>query len=722
MSYRLPAPPASTAPHPEGTVVCVICGAWSHAAAKGARGWRADVCPRHGKPVEKVRTADGAALCSQCEGVAQHTGLLATYEHAPAARSSALEVGASAARSSVQAKRAAGSSEAARSALAKEAAHAKERVQREFDALSRALEARQEAIALQVKLANKQAKLFKVVGRAMTEARMPTNDAACCALWSCTRARVETIESAGLDGGGLDSGVLDFAGDHKDLVDAISSFGAIAASETDLDLKRCSLSCAAPKLALVGSCVQTTVVAESIVNVVGSRLVGTRLREALRKLSLRAVAEPSTSLDVRVAEWEIADDAESAHAQIEITYDHPCSVAVSAVLSGAAIPLFSVSFINVDIAKSKAEFPSQLRASKEYDVPLVLYDVDKNELVTAEGLAPGSIDWNVEIEDRRSGNVAVDEALGCVHVTLEASGSYAINIYATPAGTDKWEPLSGSPYKLIAVPPGPVRTLEAFDYVSGSWATLPGMCSRRHGLGVAVHGGCILALGGHDGKDFLSTVELYDPNVNRWSPVEPMPSACQCPGVQVVGDRLFVVGGSRTNAYLSSTSVFDIQRGSWSGAAGMSSPRSYHATALVGDKIYVIGGHNGEKYLNTGECYDPEADRWLPIPPLKRPKYGAGVVVADKCIYLIGGYNGNISSGAIERFDTDSQTWATLTPSELCRFGLAAAQLDGKFYAAGGQMLSEYLADVECYSTTEAKWSPCPPMPTRRQWLALAVL
>lgn len=52
-----------------------------------------------------------------------------------------------------------------------------------------------------------------------------------------------------------------------------------------------------------------------------------------------------------------------------------------------------------------------------------------------------------------------------------------------------------------------LNTMEYLDLETGAWTQLSAMNTHRHGLGVAVLGGTLYAVGGHDGWSYLNTVE-----------------------------------------------------------------------------------------------------------------------------------------------------------------------------------------------------------------------
>jgi N-acetylneuraminic acid mutarotase len=68
-----------------------------------------------------------------------------------------------------------------------------------------------------------------------------------------------------------------------------------------------------------------------------------------------------------------------------------------------------------------------------------------------------------------------------------------------------------------------------------AWTAVAAMGSKRSGVGVAVVGGMLYAIGGYDGSSFLSSVERYDPGQDAWTAVAAMGSKRFGVGVAVVG-------------------------------------------------------------------------------------------------------------------------------------------------------------------------------------------
>ena len=66
-----------------------------------------------------------------------------------------------------------------------------------------------------------------------------------------------------------------------------------------------------------------------------------------------------------------------------------------------------------------------------------------------------------------------------------------------------------------------------FDPHKIDWHMVASMNQRRCGVGVAVLGDLLYAVGGHDGSSYLNSVERYDPKTNQWSSEVAPTSTCR---------------------------------------------------------------------------------------------------------------------------------------------------------------------------------------------------
>lgn len=61
-----------------------------------------------------------------------------------------------------------------------------------------------------------------------------------------------------------------------------------------------------------------------------------------------------------------------------------------------------------------------------------------------------------------------------------------------------------------------------YDPQTNMWSEVQSMHTCRGGVGLTSLGGYMFAVGGHDGKSYLSTTEMYSPTTNTWNMVAPM--------------------------------------------------------------------------------------------------------------------------------------------------------------------------------------------------------
>ena len=146
-----------------------------------------------------------------------------------------------------------------------------------------------------------------------------------------------------------------------------------------------------------------------------------------------------------------------------------------------------------------------------------------------------------------------------------------------------------------------VKTVEAYDPVTNSWASLADMPTARNRLGVATgSNGKIYAIGGQDDRnDYTAVVEEYDPVSNTWATRRSMSTERCMPGV-VAGSnsRIYAIGGDAViNGGLvtqNSVEEYNPITNSWMSRAAMPSGRESPGIAATNDgKIYIVGGSLG---------------------------------------------------------------------------------------------------------------------------------
>jgi kelch-like protein 20 len=159
-----------------------------------------------------------------------------------------------------------------------------------------------------------------------------------------------------------------------------------------------------------------------------------------------------------------------------------------------------------------------------------------------------------------------------------------------------------------------VATSERYDAGTDAWSPLPPLSHERFCLGGATLGGALYAVGGFDGKMYLSSVERYDPREGgaRWTLCAPMASKRGSLAVAAAADgrTLLAAGGFRGDAFLATVEVYEARMDAWRPAAALGAPRAYGAAAAADGAVCVLGGLNGREHALAVEVYDARRDAW----------------------------------------------------------------------------------------------------------------
>jgi len=189
--------------------------------------------------------------------------------------------------------------------------------------------------------------------------------------------------------------------------------------------------------------------------------------------------------------------------------------------------------------------------------------------------------------------------------------------------------------------------LWSYDLASDTWTVLASMSQGRAGLGIAVVGNSLYAIGGRTSTGGpctggpLSSVERYDVDTDTWSSVASLPSARSDLAAATVGGKIYVFGGcDAAGVFLHDVDVYDPETDTWSTApTDMPTARAgMYAVARKGGTVYVIGGWAGGPPLSTNESYKASTDTWTTgLLPMPTPRAEAGAVGTGGGIYIVGG-------------------------------------------------------------------------------------
>ena len=97
-------------------------------------------------------------------------------------------------------------------------------------------------------------------------------------------------------------------------------------------------------------------------------------------------------------------------------------------------------------------------------------------------------------------------------------------------------------------------------------------------------------------------------------------------GVAVVGELLFAIGGFDDSSPLDSVERYDPKTNQWTYVAKMTTCRGGVGAGAMGGRLWAVGGHNGEQYLNSAESYNLLTNKWEEGAPMHVFRAGSGVV------------------------------------------------------------------------------------------------
>jgi N-acetylneuraminic acid mutarotase len=227
------------------------------------------------------------------------------------------------------------------------------------------------------------------------------------------------------------------------------------------------------------------------------------------------------------------------------------------------------------------------------------------------------------------------------------------------------------------------NTVQAYDPVNNTQATLAPMPNRRHGLAAAAVGGKIYALGGSVGAGQMLINEEYDPASNTWVTKSSMTVGRYSFAAAAVNGKVYTFGDGVVEEYDPGLDI-------WTTRAPLSDARTGLAAAVVSGRIYVVGG-TGPSSLN--EEYDPVLNSWTTRAPMPTARLGLGAASVGGKVYAYGGLAGSYSL-LNEEYDPAANAWLTRN-STLSRYYFAMAAARGKIYASGGSNGSYLTANYE---------------------------
>ncbi|ETB58495.1 hypothetical protein YYC_04086 [Plasmodium yoelii 17X] len=180
--------------------------------------------------------------------------------------------------------------------------------------------------------------------------------------------------------------------------------------------------------------------------------------------------------------------------------------------------------------------------------------------------------------------------------------------------------------------------------------------------------GCILAIGGTDGKKKYALIEKYCQEKKKWKQINLMHFS-----------------------------------------------RSNFCGICTGDNnLFVLGGEGNQHILKSVEYYDSKINSWRSLPPLNCVRHSASAIIFHNTIFIIGGKDGIGNYGKVHKsvemlnLNEKNMKWKMCKSLKQARLALVAIVFDNKIYAIGGSTGVKDLKSVEIYDFKRNEWSEGP--------------
>ena len=157
----------------------------------------------------------------------------------------------------------------------------------------------------------------------------------------------------------------------------------------------------------------------------------------------------------------------------------------------------------------------------------------------------------------------------------------------------------------------------------------------------------ILAIGGHDGQNYLSSVERFSWQDKRWHlDIKRMNSKRSCFGAVSINfeydQRVYIIGGQNENEAIESCEFYSSLRKTWTFFASLKYPRLglSVSTSPSNRFIYAVGGSStadSSSYHSYIESYNVHENIWTEILDLKIPRKHCATAVIQNELYVFGG-------------------------------------------------------------------------------------
>lgn len=295
------------------------------------------------------------------------------------------------------------------------------------------------------------------------------------------------------------------------------------------------------------------------------------------------------------------------------------------------------------------------------------------------------------------------------------------------------------PFDRAVTAPGAASCTVAVTWDAGAqypllldpvWTTTGSMAAEREGfVMVLLPTGNVLAAGGGDGFDILSSAEVYSVAGGAWATTTAMPKGrygaeAVSPGANIttLGDPIFIGGYFESATETLATTVrvdrYNSSAGTWSTFTQLASGRVGHSATLYTTSsgavnVMVAGGYNETNGILTTTERGTGTGAWT------AGTYGGATLrrtnhtmtrLSNGRLVMAGGFGGSASDtthNTCRLYNNSLNSWGTTVNLNVARRDhTATLLLDGRILVAGGVGTSNAALDsAEAYTASPAAWA-----------------
>ena len=244
------------------------------------------------------------------------------------------------------------------------------------------------------------------------------------------------------------------------------------------------------------------------------------------------------------------------------------------------------------------------------------------------------------------------------------------------------------------------------------------------------HVQAILMLGGHDSREWTTTMQLFYPALSEVHDFDSVPFTQGYGGCILLGHSVYVIGGGDGHRWNRSAYSYDLNSRAWFQVSlpprldcnieSKGSALALHAMSSVGMRLKEtltvranLPGSWKSSRAPLAALTDCAMDYFMlcihdmQVADMAQERGSLGVAEVGGLIYAMGGGTGgpnSVNLDTIEVFTPDLNAWQSGPSMHEQRFTTSGGAVNGALYVTGGFNGTAYLSTAECLDPRAGKW------------------